>query len=240
MNTISLEDCFFYATIDLPKYGVQKGAWDLRGKESDYLGCIDFASKTVLEIGTANGALAFWMESQGATVTAFDLSPAHDWDIVPHPDMEATRTERKKHIQKLNNAFRFSKDLLGKKAMLEHGVVYNLHYPEKSFDIVTICSVLLHLQNPFGAIIEAAKVCREILVITDIYPGHANDMPTQHFFENIPAALFVPALYAGAWDAWLHLSPPIVSVLLQRLGFAKIEFTKHTHFTRDNQYICGR
>ena len=38
-------DCIFYHTMDLPGYGTMKGSWDLRGREADYLGRVDFRAR---------------------------------------------------------------------------------------------------------------------------------------------------------------------------------------------------
>ncbi len=42
----------------------------MQGTERAYLWGIDLRDKSVLEIGPASGHLTFWMERQGATVTA--------------------------------------------------------------------------------------------------------------------------------------------------------------------------
>ena len=78
-----MNECYFYHTMDIPGHGLVKGNWDLRGKESEYLGHVDFQGKRVLEIGTASGHLCFSMEKMGAEVVAYDLSPKQDWDFVP-------------------------------------------------------------------------------------------------------------------------------------------------------------
>src|SRR3974390_1138479 len=50
---------------ELPAGTVLPGGWDLRGKESAYLGGVDIAGKRVFELGPATGYLTFWMERQG-------------------------------------------------------------------------------------------------------------------------------------------------------------------------------
>src|SRR5208337_1299521 len=58
INDIS--DCYFYHTMDVPGYGHVEGEWDLRGKETQYLGGVALKGKRVLEIGTASGFLCFY------------------------------------------------------------------------------------------------------------------------------------------------------------------------------------
>jgi hypothetical protein len=83
-----INECYFYHTMDIPGHGLVKGNWDLRGKESEYLGHVDFQGKRVLEIGTASGHLCFSMEKMGAEVVAYDLSPKQDWDLVPYSGLD--------------------------------------------------------------------------------------------------------------------------------------------------------
>ena len=75
-----ITQCYFYHTIDLPEIGTVEGNWDLRAGLHEYLGNFDFRGKRVLDIGTANGILSFWMEKHGAEVISFDLDKEGDWD----------------------------------------------------------------------------------------------------------------------------------------------------------------
>lgn len=40
----SLDDCYFYHTMDVPGHGVVEGEWDLHGAIPAYLGNFDFAA----------------------------------------------------------------------------------------------------------------------------------------------------------------------------------------------------
>src|SRR5271169_692926 len=82
-NITSLDDCYFYHSMDLPGYGAVSGEWDLRTGLDAYLGNYDFAGKRVLDVGAASGILSFHAESRGAEVVSFDLSEEYSWDIVP-------------------------------------------------------------------------------------------------------------------------------------------------------------
>ena len=76
-------ECYFYHVMDLPGYGRVGGEWDLRDVAQEYLGCVDYSGKRVLEVGTASGFLCFFLEGQGAEVVAYDLSEDQLWDVVP-------------------------------------------------------------------------------------------------------------------------------------------------------------
>ena len=69
------------------------------------------STQIVLEIAQLRGYMTFWMERQGAKVTAFDLSEDHKWDLVPFAgvDMEALNVARKAHLQRLHNSWWFTR-----------------------------------------------------------------------------------------------------------------------------------
>ncbi len=94
-----IDSCGFYHAMSLPGIGEVLGEVDLRGGVADYLGHVDLTGRDVLEVGTADGFLCFEMEKRGARVTACDLSPADDWDLVPyagapHPTFPEERRQR--------------------------------------------------------------------------------------------------------------------------------------------------
>jgi 2-polyprenyl-3-methyl-5-hydroxy-6-metoxy-1,4-benzoquinol methylase len=80
-TNVNLSDCAFYHTMKIPGYGRIEGEWEIRPRQ--YLGGVDFRGKRVLELGTADGYLCFYMEHQGADVVACDLSPDASLDMVP-------------------------------------------------------------------------------------------------------------------------------------------------------------
>jgi 2-polyprenyl-3-methyl-5-hydroxy-6-metoxy-1,4-benzoquinol methylase len=62
-----LEDCFFYHAMELPGFGLIPAHWDLRGRFDDYVGGVEVAGKSILDIGTATGFLSFEAEKRGAS-----------------------------------------------------------------------------------------------------------------------------------------------------------------------------
>src|SRR5580765_4149381 len=83
----SLDDCFFYHTMELPEFGLVRGQWDLRGRFDDYVGGTSVAGKSVIDVGTATGFLSFESEKRGASrVVSFDLADARQQLFIPFKD----------------------------------------------------------------------------------------------------------------------------------------------------------
>src|SRR3954466_14423864 len=82
-----LDDCFFYHAMDLPGFGLVRAHWDLRGRFDEYIGGVDLAGKSVMDIGTATGFLSFEAEKRGASrVVSFDMSDPRQQTFLPFKD----------------------------------------------------------------------------------------------------------------------------------------------------------
>lgn len=165
----SLNDCLWYHTFDLPVVGHAQGSWDLRPCIRDYLGRYNFAGKRVLDIGTASGFLSFYCEQTGASeVVSFDVSDQHPMNLAPGWDANLAA------IQKIKNSYWFAHRAFNSKAKLFYGDIYNLPDDLGKFDVAILGSILLHLENPYGALRNASKLA-DTLIVTDAirsnYPG---------------------------------------------------------------------
>lgn len=244
-------ECDFYHTMDIPGYGVVKGLFDLRDGVQDYLGKVDFNGKRVLEMGTANGFLCFYMESKGADVVAYDLSQEHLWDIVPFYNIDHDKciADRKKIARELNNAFWLCHRALNSKAKMVYGTVYAVPREIGMVDISTFGAILLHVRDPFLALQNSLRLTRETVIITDSY----QDLPTGlssmllafpalpfQILDRLPiygllrALLrspqmrFVPTPSApGYADTWWNLSPECLRRMIAVLGFEKASISYH-------------
>ena len=227
-----IEDCDFYHDMDIPGYGMHRGSWDLKGREAEYLGDVEFRGKRVLELGTANGALGFWMERQGADVICYDLSPELDWDIVPYASLEnelgTTSAARKEHIRRLNNAWWLAHRAYQSEARLVHGDVYHIPAEIGPVDIVTFGAILLHLRDPFLALQNGLRLARQTAVVVDlVLPGSDRSAPTM---------LFAPDPAQGQpRESWWLLSPAAVVRMLGVLGFqdSRIHYHSQKHHGQD-------
>ena len=244
-----IDDCFFYHTMDLPEHGVVEGLFDLRGHEHKYLGKVDFSGKRVLEIGTASGCLCYYMESQGAEVVGYDLSEDARWDIVPFSTLDVDRFDEntRSGVRKLNNAWWFNHGLLNSKAKVVYGSVYDVPMEIGPVDISTFCAVLTHFENPFRALVNALRLTREKVIVTEVWGriGRHSLIPYLLTPFKRPSLMFLPhARMQKLWGSqdelfgekgehldkcmsWWMLSPKLIKAMLGVLGFEKSTVTYH-------------
>jgi SAM-dependent methyltransferase len=222
--------CYFYHTMEVPGHGVARGEWDLRGGIGAYLGNVELAGKRVLEIGTASGFVCFAMEKLGAEVVAQDLSPRDTPDIVPlaRADVERAVRDHQAHVEKINNAYWLCHRLLGSRARVVYGSVYELPDAIGPVDLTTFGCVLLHLRDPLGALARAARLTRQTLVVTE--PVVIRSRLKRLLLRQIagPAAVFLPDFRtASPLTTWWLLTPAIIQSWLAVLGFEETRVSFH-------------
>jgi 2-polyprenyl-3-methyl-5-hydroxy-6-metoxy-1,4-benzoquinol methylase len=229
-----IAECHFYHSMDVPGVGEVLGRLDLRGGELAYLGGVDVQGAGVLEIGTASGHICFWMEAQGATVTAFDLDEHHHWDIVPVGGQvqDSMAVERAGAVQRMNNAWWLMHHQLQSTAHMIYGTVYAMAQVTETFDIVLLQGVLRHLRDPFQALSQAAARSHGQLIVTEI--------SARHFLGLAPMTdetcmQFLPRLSkAGPNNVWWLLPEKLMEEFLRILGFRTVEITHHTQHHADD------
>jgi hypothetical protein len=219
----TLDDCYFYHTVELPEFGLIEGEWDLRNGVEAYLGNIDPAGMRILEVGTANGYLCFEMERRGADVVAYDLSDEYDWDIVPFGGSidQKLRAERRKRIRQLNNAWWLTHRLLHSRAKVVYGTAYTIPEAIGPVDTATFGCILLHLRDPFLALQRAAVLARQTLVVTDVMPGWGDET------NNHPLTFIPDPANPDMNDSWCYLAPGLVERYLHILGFPRTAISYH-------------
>ena len=234
---IHLQDTTFYHLLDVPRLQQKKWLWDLRGDEAAYLGKYNFTGKRVLEFGPASGGLTFWMERQGAEIVAVDLSPDIDktsWDllILPEDDIAQMKAAQSEGIRRLNNGFWYAHEQFGSKAKLVHATAYHVPTEIGRFDVVTLCSVLEHLRDPFGALENVLNFTDNAIIITNLAP-----LFISKDLQKLPLAYFMPDKARrhphGGWT-WWHFSPEVYVRYLDLKGFKIISNT-----TRPYKHVAG-
>lgn len=221
----SLDECYFYHTMDVPGHGTVKGEWDLRGRIDPYLGHFDFAGKRVLDVGAASGILSFHMEQQGAEMVSFDLSEDYDWDIVPFAanDAAGMRQERRAHLQRINNGYWLCHRAFGSRARMVHGVVYDIPQAIGPVDVAVFGSILLHLRDPFLALENAARLARETMIVADLSPY--GKLASR--YRRTPRFMPRADRPDGISDGWFRLPPLLVQEYLGILGFRRQSISWH-------------
>jgi O-methyltransferase len=214
------DTCLFYHVIDLPGVGVTPGMWDLRGKVDQYLGWTDFSDKRVLEIGPASGFLTAEMEKRGGDVIAVEVPENPGWDFVPFPEemMAKVYPGRALMMRRMKQSFWYTHMTLGLAARLCYADVYNLPAAIGSFDIATLCAVLLHTKSPHLILAEIAKRTRTIIVTEMYFPD----------IEHIgPMMRLVPSAQNKDWGTWWHFTPHFFTQYLGVLGFTDQRINYH-------------
>jgi hypothetical protein len=197
----------------------------------------------VLEVGTANGFLCFYMESQGAEVVACDVSEQQSWDTLPlarfsPEEYERMVRERKESIRRLNSGFWLAHRANASRARVVYTTAYTIPPAIGQVDISTFCAVLLHLRDPFLALEKALALTRETVIITE---GLGNRR--MRFASAILRLLGKRAPFMwfeqdykqpGPLENWWGLSPDILVNMIGALGFERYE-VHYWSGARDNQ-----
>ena len=171
-----LEDCFFYHAMELPGFGLIPAHWDLRGRFDEYIGGVEVAGKSVLDVGTATGFLSFEAEKRGASrVVSFDQRDGADQTFLPfkdklyYRDRDRWAEQYRAEIERWKNAYWLSHRLLGSKAEVFYGSIYELPPELGEFDIALVGSVLEHLSDPISALASIARLTTgRIVVVTPL------------------------------------------------------------------------
>ncbi len=222
-----LEDCYFYHTMELPGLGVRRGHWDLRGKFYDYVGGVDVAGKTVLDVGAATGFLSFEAERKGASrVLSFDMSDVRQQTLLPFKDKpyyvnhEEWVKEYAPFIEAWQNAYWLCHRLLNSRAEMYYGNVYALPPALGRFDVVIVGSVLEHLSDQVSALGSIARLAGDTLVIVT---------PLLETEERI--ARFEPTADDPNQDyTWWTYSLGVYREVLAMLGFRIERLTRGSYY----------
>jgi glycosyltransferase involved in cell wall biosynthesis/SAM-dependent methyltransferase len=233
---------FWYHTIDLGQGLVTPGSFDYRDCIGRFGFPPDLTGKTVLDIGSATGYFAFEFERRGAEVVSTELPALVQWDRFPgEPATDIIETIRSRlayhsisageqinatfralsaedlHHILLDGPFRFCHARLGSRVERVYGAIGDLGQilAGRTFDLVHMGDVLVHMINPLQGIAAAADLCcGELIIVDDICGG----------IEEEPVIRYVGGAKPGGdiaewWRpnlAWYHQ-------ILTRLGFRTIE-----------------
>ena len=217
------EQCHFYHCFNFPDgETVEDASWDLRGQFERYIGGYPIRGKTVLDVGTATGFLAFSAEESGAArVTAFDGLHARDFERTPIKGSTFTDdrlrciAEVEAGFQGMKNGFWYAWHKKKSKVEVVYAPVTQLWRWNRKFDVVIAGAVVEHLSDPVPFIGALAGLANEavILAATQVVESDQQIMQT-----------------LTPWDsplnnyAWWILSRGLYERIFKNLGFS-VEYT---------------
>src|SRR5437867_2981618 len=156
----------WYHTIELGSGLVSRGIFDHRPVIHNWGLPPTLRGKSVLDVGTADGFLAFEAEQRGAArVVAIDVARYGDFDWLPHVRSRIGLS------METEMAARFRIAHAMRRSRVEHFTcsVYDLSPASFGrFDVVLCGSLLLHLQNPLRALVNIRAVATEMAVIETV------------------------------------------------------------------------
>lgn len=159
---------FWYHTMELAPGVVTPGWFDLR-PIVERMPWPEVRGKRCLDVGTADGFLAFECERRGAAeVVAADLSDHSLWDYPAHLKRGGLDYWEAVAGPQKGEGFRIARGLLDSRVSSVSMSAYDLT-PEGlgTFDVVVCGALLLHLRDPVLALEAMRSVCSGRLLLTN-------------------------------------------------------------------------
>jgi tRNA (mo5U34)-methyltransferase len=175
----------WYHCIDIPAAGTTPGLFDLR-PVVNRLPWPDVRGQRCLDVGTADGFLAFELERRGAAeVIATDIASHTDWDWERHTTDAGPEYLTAVFGPDLGEGFRTAHRLLGSRVQFIPLSAYELSPAAiGEFDVVVCGSLLLHLRDPLRALAAIRSVCRgRLLCSNQIDIGRSLTHPRSPLFR---------------------------------------------------------
>ena len=218
----SRESCSFYQSFDWPDGSVVDGTWDYRDDPEGCLGGVNFAGKSVLELGPASGYLTMPMERLGADVVCIDTDPDYAWDVVPRRDDDsaAYASQRAQDIHKLHDSWWATWNAFKLQARIAYIGASRLREVEGEFDIGLIASILQHFENPYVVMSEMARLCKTIVITEPVVPRLDNVHPMIEFAPNADNEIL---------DSWYLMNAAAVEQMMRTLRFEKVDGSKTSY-----------
>ena len=127
--------------------------------------------KSLLDVGTATGFLAFEAEKRGARVAAFDIDSGSYQTNVPfagytyHEHTDSWIQGANINLRGLHNSFWYCHKRYNSRVRAIYGSFNELRKRGETFDVVLAGALFEHLSDPVTALGILAKIARDTLVI---------------------------------------------------------------------------
>lgn len=248
----SANEAYYYHSLDLKNGESIEGQWDLRGRFKEYIGNADLSGKSVLDVGTASGFLAFEAEKTCQKCTAIDLPIGGSWDVVPYAtkslDLQKIddtayvdqclsdalvvrdKEAKRKGIESMRKGFWYAHLKNDSSVRLYESAIYNVK-PDIGFhDTAIFGSILLHLRDPFLALSTIAQHVRKEIIVADLYHESVEKENQTEFMQFLPKAA---RLYPK--NAWWIVKSSTIKQMLLILGFETKHFSVSDYQQEDKE-----
>jgi SAM-dependent methyltransferase len=216
----------------------QRGDYDIGRDIESYGFPEDMTGMSVLDVGTGSGWFATYFEQRGADVTTVDARGYSDFDIFgrpAYPDISDEKPEpdvrlpdgRALYFSPVSKAFWIMKELLGLRAEPANARVYELGpdlFGGRSFDLVFVGALLMHLRDPIGALMAIHSVCRGRVIATSFLLEGGADPPVMQLLQGDKIAWWAPN--RSCLIAWF-----------EGAGFTRVDLAGAVKLTVDKPYF---
>lgn len=165
------------------------------------------------------------MERRGArSVTALELGPDDEWDIVPIGGVadRSAADGKRRSIAGTLRALEYTKEQLGSKVEVVRGTVYDAPKVVGPVNIALMGNILQHLRDPFLAIERVASLVTERIIIAETL------WVDEDWFLKSASLRLIPRKETPDVDhSWYQVSPPWVGEILKLLGFTDLRCEYH-------------
>lgn len=212
-------DCDFYHCMDFPGgESIEDANWDFRGRFESYIGGYPIHGRTLLDVGTASGFLAFSAEEAGAAhVTAIDALHASEFQRISFKDSLYTKNrlrwiaDTEAYLNQLKNSFWYAWHKKSSSVEVIYTPASRLWRWNRKFDVVIAGAIVEHMSDPVTFISSLAGLASEAVIIafTPVVDSEEQFMQT-----------------LNAWDrarfnySWWILSKGLYTRIFGNLGFS--------------------
>ena len=239
---VCAEHDFWYHSFYFDNGFQKQGDYDI-GKDIEQYGFPkDMSGMSVLDVGTGSGWFATYFEQLGADVTTVDARGFSDFDVFgryKYPDIKEEKAKPDKilsngqevYYSPVSKGFWIMKETLGLKAKYVNARIYDI-CPElfdgKTFDLVFLGSLLMHVRDPIGALMAIRSVCKDRII--------SNTLILDANPEEIPVMIMLADDFNNKFNWWQPTKACVIK-WFKAAGFAQVNVDRTVNLTTDEVYV---